>query len=141
SDPERPRPLRDRPGHGRRRDPQAPGIIRPLDVECAPAGVSAMKALDRPEAIEHASRSGLLSLQLDRLKCSLSRAYANVAHYQAAFDTAGAHPNDLQALADLARFPFTAKEDLRRNYPFGMFAAPMAAILRIHSSSGTTGSP
>src|SRR5436309_2881674 len=101
----------------------------------------AMKLLDKPEAIERASRSDLLSLQLERLKGSLSRAYANVAHYKAAFDAAGIHPDDLKALADLARYPFTAKADLRRNYPFGMFAAPMTDIVRIHASSGTTGKP
>jgi phenylacetate-CoA ligase len=100
-----------------------------------------MNPLDQPEAIERASPSELRSLQLDRLKKSLARAYGNIAHYRSAFDSAGIHPDDLRTLEDLPRFPFTTKEDLRRNYPFGMFAVPMADILRIHASSGTTGKP
>ena len=80
-------------------------------------------------------------LQLHRLKWSLRHAYENVPHYQRAFDAAGVKPADLQSLADLARFPFTAKADLRDNYPFGMFAVPRAEIARIHASSGTTGKP
>jgi phenylacetate-CoA ligase len=101
----------------------------------------AMNPLDQPEAVEKASRPELRSLQLDRLKNSLAQAYGRVEHYRRAFDAAGVHPDELKALADLARFPFTAKEDLRQNYPFGMFAVPMADILRIHASSGTTGKP
>ena len=62
-------------------------------------------------------------------------------HYRAAFDAAGVHPDDLHELADLARFPFTAKADLRDNYPFGMFAVPREQVVRVHASSGTTGKP
>ena len=62
-------------------------------------------------------------------------------HYRRAFDDAGVTPADLHTLADLARFPFTAKEDLRQNYPFGMFAVPRGEVSRIHASSGTTGKP
>ncbi len=62
-------------------------------------------------------------------------------HYRAAFDAAGVHPRDFQDLPDLARFPFTAKADLRANYPFGMFAVPREEVARIHASSGTTGKP
>jgi phenylacetate-CoA ligase len=83
----------------------------------------------------------LRALQLDRMRWSLGHAYANVPHYRAAFDAAGVHPDDLRELADLARFPFTAKADLRDNYPFGMFAVPREQVSRIHASSGTTGRP
>jgi phenylacetate-CoA ligase len=93
------------------------------------------------EPIENASRDELASLQLERLRRTLRHAYDNVAHYRNAFDGAGAHPDDLRALDDLARFPFTVKSDLRDNYPFGMFAVPRAQVVRIHASSGTTGKP
>ena len=83
----------------------------------------------------------LRALQLDRMRWSLGHAYANVPHYRAAFDAAGVHPDDLHELADLARFPFTAKADLRDNYPFGMFAVPREQVVRVHASSGTTGKP
>jgi phenylacetate-CoA ligase len=75
------------------------------------------------------------------LRRTLRHAYDNVAHYRNAFDGAGAHPDELRALDDLARFPFTVKSDLRDNYPFGMFAVPRAQVVRIHASSGTTGKP
>jgi phenylacetate-CoA ligase len=91
--------------------------------------------------IETASRDEIAALQLDRLKWSLAHAYANVPHYRTAFDAAGAHPDDIKSLADLARFPFTCKDDLRQNYPFGMFAVPREHIVRLHASSGTTGKP
>lgn len=91
--------------------------------------------------IEIASRDEISALQLKRLKWSLRHAYDNVAHYKAAFDAAGVHPDDLHDLADLAKFPFTAKQDLRDNYPFGMFAVPRDQVKRIHASSGTTGQP
>ena len=98
--------------------------------------------MDAPlEPIETASLDELRALQLTRLKETLARAHAQVPHYRAAFDAAGARPADLRRLEDLSRFPFTAKEDLRRNYPFGMFAVPMEQIVRIHASSGTTGKP
>jgi phenylacetate-CoA ligase len=83
----------------------------------------------------------LRDVQLRRLKDTLARAYANVPHYTAAFDAAGLHPNDVKSLADLAMVPFTTKEDLRRNYPYGMFAVPREEVVRIHASSGTTGKP
>ncbi|EOM76177.1 phenylacetate--CoA ligase [Rhodococcus rhodnii] len=98
---------------------------------------------DRPTigAIEHASRDEISALQLDRLRWSLQHAYDNVPHYRASFDAVGVHPSDLRDLADLAKFPFTAKADLRANYPYGMFAVPHEKISRIHASSGTTGRP
>ena len=68
-------------------------------------------------------------------------AYENVAHYRRSFDAAGVHPTDLRSLDDLARFPFTAKGDLRDNYPFAMFAVPRERVVRVHASSGTTGKP
>jgi phenylacetate-CoA ligase len=92
-------------------------------------------------AIETASRDEITNLQLERLRWSLSHAYNNVAHYREKFDAAGVHPDDLKELADLARFPFTTKQDLRDTYPFGMFAVPREKVVRIHASSGTTGKP
>ena len=93
------------------------------------------------EAIENASRDEIEALQLQRMRWSLNHAYKNVAHYKFSFDSAGVHPDDLKSLADLSRFPFTKKSDLRENYPFGMFAVPRSQINRIHASSGTTGQP
>ncbi|XVJ97458.1 phenylacetate--CoA ligase (plasmid) [Burkholderia vietnamiensis] len=94
------------------------------------------------EPIETASRDELTALQLDRLKWSLRHAYENSPVYRSKFDDdAGVHPDDLKTLADLARFPFTTKSDLRDSYPFGMFAVPQDQISRIHASSGTTGKP
>src|ERR1035438_40508 len=91
------------------------------------------------DAIENASRDEIAALQLDRLRWSLRHAYDNVAHYRKKFDAAGLRPDDLKSLADLARFPFTTKQDLRDNYPFGMFAVPREKVVRVHVSSGTTG--
>ena len=93
------------------------------------------------DPIETASRDELQALQLQRLRWSLAHAYDNVPHYKAAFDAAGVHPSDLKTLADLSRFPFTTKHDLRDNYPFGLFAVPQNQVARIHASSGTTGKP
>ena len=93
------------------------------------------------EPIETASRDELAALQLQRLRWSLHHAYDNVAHYRTAFERAGVHPDDLDTLDDLARFPFTTKADLRENYPFGMFAVPRGDVVRVHASSGTTGKP
>jgi phenylacetate-CoA ligase len=93
------------------------------------------------EPIETASRDELQALQLERLRTTLRRAYDHVPHYRRAFDERGVHPDDLKQLADLAKFPFTAKQDLRANYPFGMFAVPREQVVRIHASSGTTGKP
>ena len=92
-------------------------------------------------AIETASRDEIEALQLERMRWSLTNAYTNVPHYKQSFDAAGVHPDDLKSLADLARFPFTVKTDLRSNYPFGLFAVPRSQINRIHASSGTTGQP
>jgi phenylacetate-CoA ligase len=93
------------------------------------------------DPIEIASRDEIAALQLDRLKWSLRHAYENVPFYRASFDAAGVHPDDLTSLADLAKFPFTKKSDLRDNYPFGLFAVPRERIVRVHASSGTTGKP
>ena len=96
---------------------------------------------DDLEAVETASRDEIASVQLERLKWSLRHAYDNVSHYRNAFDKAGVHPDDLKTLSDLAKFPFTSKQDLRDHYPFGMFAVPDDQIVRVHASSGTTGKP
>lgn len=93
------------------------------------------------EAIETASRDEIQALQLKRLKWTLEHAYNNVPHYKAAFDAKGVHPSDFKTLADIAKFPFTMKKDLRDNYPFGLFAVPREQIVRLHASSGTTGKP
>jgi phenylacetate-CoA ligase len=93
------------------------------------------------EPIETASIDELRALQLRRLQWSLRHAYENVAHYRESFHSAGVHPEDLRSLDDLAKFPFTVKDDLRANYPFGMFAVPREKVLRVHASSGTTGKP
>ena len=93
------------------------------------------------EPIERASQDELQALQLTRLKQTLQHAYDKVPHYKQAFDAAGVHPDDLKTLADLSKFPFTTKKDLRANYPFGMFAVPREQVARIHASSGTTGKP
>ena len=81
----------------------------------------------------------LRDLQLDRLRTTLRSAYDHVPHYRHAFTEAGVTPEDLHELADLARFPFTAKADLRANYPFGMFAVPREQVARVHASSGDDG--
>jgi phenylacetate-CoA ligase len=93
------------------------------------------------ESIERASRDEIAALQLQRLQATLRHAYANVAHYRHAFEAAGVHPDDCRSLADLSKFPFTTKADLRANYPFGMFAVPREKVVRLHASSGTTGKP
>jgi phenylacetate-CoA ligase len=96
---------------------------------------------DDLDAIERASIDELRGLQLQRLQWSVRHAYENVPHYRAAFDAAGVHPSDVGSLSDLAGLPFTAKADLRANYPFGMFAVPQSQVARVHASSGTTGRP
>ncbi|MPY48547.1 phenylacetate--CoA ligase PaaK [Streptomyces acidicola] len=93
------------------------------------------------DAGERLDAPQLRALQVERLRASLHHAYANVAFYREAFGKAGVHPDDCRTLADLARFPFTTKEDLREHYPYGMFAVPRERIRRIHASSGTTGKP
>jgi phenylacetate-CoA ligase len=92
-------------------------------------------------AAECMPRVELAALQLARLQQTLAHAYANVPHVRAKFDAAGVKPDHLTTLADLARFPFTVKTDLRDTYPFGLFAAPREQLLRLHASSGTTGKP
>jgi phenylacetate-CoA ligase len=93
------------------------------------------------DAAERASRDEIMALQTSRLAWTLNHAYDNVAHYRKAFDTAGVKPTDFRQLSDLKHFPFTAKTDLRDNYPFGMFAVPRETLVRVHASSGTTGKP
>jgi phenylacetate-CoA ligase len=93
------------------------------------------------EPIETASVDELRALQLERLRWTVRHAYENVPHYRRAFEAAGVHPDDVRELADLAKLPFTAKADLRDNYPFGMFAVPREQVARVHASSGTTGQP
>ena len=98
------------------------------------------RALDRSDAAVPASVDELRALQLERFKETIARA-AQVPHYRNGFAAAGIRPGDVKSLGDLAKFPFTTKEDLRQNYPFGMFAVPMNEIVRVHASSGTTGKP
>jgi len=93
------------------------------------------------EPIEKSSVDELRSLQLKRLKATLHHAYAYSPVYRAKFDAVGIHPDDCNSLADLSKFPFTVKSDLRDSYPFGMFAVPQSQVVRIHASSGTTGKP
>ena len=93
------------------------------------------------EPIERASRDELAALQLDRLRQTLQRAYDFVPFYRTQFESYAVHPSDLRELADLARFPFTVKGDLREHYPFGMLAVPRRLLARVHASSGTTGTP
>ncbi|MCP4332121.1 MAG: phenylacetate--CoA ligase [Gammaproteobacteria bacterium] len=96
---------------------------------------------DELEPIEKASADELRALQFERMQWTLRHAYANVPMYQDKFDAAGVHPDDLKSLEDLAKFPYTTKQDLRDNYPFGTFAVPMEQVVRVHASSGTTGKP
>jgi phenylacetate-CoA ligase len=93
-----------------------------------------------PDA-ETMPREALSALQTSRLRQTLQRAYAEVPHYRKKFDSAGVNPDAFKSPADIARFPFTLKADLRDNYPFGMFAVPRAKLVRVHASSGTTGKP
>ena len=93
------------------------------------------------EPIEAASMDELQSLQLARMRATVEHAYSKVGHYRQSFDAAGVAPGDLVDLADLARFPFLTKDDMRDNYPFGMFAVPRPEVVRVHASSGTTGKP
>jgi phenylacetate-CoA ligase len=86
-------------------------------------------------------REALEAIQLRRLQATLARVYAAVPFYRKQFDQAGLKPGDIQSLKDLRKIPFTTKQDLRENYPFGMFAVPMDNVVRIHASSGTTGQP
>jgi phenylacetate-CoA ligase len=92
-------------------------------------------------AAESMPRADLAALQLRRLKETVARAYTNVPHVRKKFDAAGATPDHLKTLDDIARFPFATKSDLRDNFPFGLFAVPREEVLRLHASSGTTGKP
>ncbi|HEX5773910.1 MAG TPA: phenylacetate--CoA ligase, partial [Geomobilimonas sp.] len=93
------------------------------------------------EEFETLPRQALEALQLKRLQSMLERVYANVPFYRTAFERAGIRPDVVQSLQDLQRLPFTTKQDMRDSYPYGLFAAPMEEIVRIHASSGTTGKP
>jgi len=93
------------------------------------------------DPIEFASRDEISALQLQRLQWSVRHAYDNVDHFRKKCVVKGVHPDDLKTLADLSKFPFTTKDDLRQTYPFGMFAVPMDQVVRVHASSGTTGKP
>ncbi|MNZ42057.1 Phenylacetate-coenzyme A ligase [compost metagenome] len=93
------------------------------------------------DPMETASVDALRQHQLERLRWSLKHAYDNVPLYRQRFEAAGVHPDDLKSLDDLAKFPFTGKNDLRDNYPYGMFAVPQQEVVRLHASSGTTGKP
>jgi phenylacetate-CoA ligase len=91
------------------------------------------------EEYETLPREALEALQLKRLQQVVNRVYHSVGFYKKSFDKAGVAPEDIKTLDDLKRFPFTIKQDLRDNYPFGLFAAPMSSVVRLHASSGTTG--
>jgi phenylacetate-CoA ligase len=109
-----------------------------MTIADRPAAPPAAGSLD---AAERMGTDELRALQLERLRATLQHAYENVPHYRRSFDDAGVHPDDCRELADLARFPTTSKDDLRENYPFGMFAVPREQVRRVHASSGTTGRP
>lgn len=93
------------------------------------------------EKYETMARHALEALQLKRLQKQITRVYATVPYYASKMDKAGVRPKDIKTLADIQRLPFTTKEDLRKNYPFGLFTVPMEEVIRIHASSGTTGKP
>ncbi|MCX7896963.1 MAG: phenylacetate--CoA ligase [Rhodocyclaceae bacterium] len=93
------------------------------------------------DAIETASRDEIIALQTERIAWTLAHAYRNIPYMRAKFEAAGVRPEDFKELSDLAKFPFTTKQDLRETYPFGMFAVPLSQVARIHASSGTTGKP
>ena len=94
-----------------------------------------------PPILETLARADLRRLQLERLQKILSYVWSKVPYYRERFTAAGVRPDDLRYLEDISRFPFTVKDDLRRNYPFGLFAVPLEQVPRIHASSGTTGKP
>lgn len=99
------------------------------------------KSIALLDEAERASRDEIIALQTERLKTTLHHAYTNSPFYKRQFDEAGVHPDDFHQLSDLSKFPFTVKNDLRDNYPFGMFSVPKEKLVRIHGSSGTTGKP
>ena len=100
-----------------------------------------MHKLGKLDRMETASVDELRHEQLQRLRWSVWHAYTNVPHYRKAFDAIGLKPMDINSLEDIAKIPFTGKNDLRDNYPFNMFAVPMKKVVRVHASSGTTGKP
>ena len=91
------------------------------------------------DPIETASRDEISALQLERLKWSVRHTYDNVEPYRKKCEAKGVHPDDLKCLADLGKFPFMTKSDLRDHYPFGLFAVPRNKLARLHATSGTTG--
>jgi phenylacetate-CoA ligase len=93
------------------------------------------------EDAETMPREDLEQLQLERLQSTLNRVYKNVKYYRNSFDDIGIEPSDIRSREDLEKIPFTTKDDLRDNYPYGMFAFPLREVVRIHSSTGTTGKP
>ncbi len=88
---------------------------------------------------EAMGREELEQLQLERLQATLARVYMNVPFYRKKFDELGINPDEFRSLDDLRKLPFTMKNDLRENYPYGLFAVPLREVVRIHASSGTTG--
>ena len=100
-----------------------------------------MQKVGKLDRMETASVDELRHEQLRRLRWSVWHAYTNVPHYRSAFDAIDLKPEDINSLEDIAKIPFTGKEDLRNNYPFKMFAVPMHKVVRVHASSGTTGKP
>src|SRR5680860_1195893 len=100
-----------------------------------------MQKVGKLDRMETASVDELRHEQLQRLRWSVWHAYTNVPHYRNAFDAIGLKPMDINSLDDIARIPFTGKDDLRKIYPFNMFAVPMKKVVRVHASSGTTGKP
>ena len=93
------------------------------------------------ERIEIASRDEIVGLQLQRMRWTIRHMWDNVPYQRARFEAAGVGPDDLRSLADLARYPFMTKDELRANYPFGLLAVPQDRVVRLHASSGTTGKP
>ncbi|MHB8063535.1 MAG: phenylacetate--CoA ligase family protein, partial [Ruminiclostridium sp.] len=91
--------------------------------------------------VECMSRSSMKELQLERLKTAVKMAYDKVPMYKRKFDDIGLKPEHIQTLKDIEKIPFTTKNDLRDNYPYGLFAVPLKKIVRLHASSGTTGKP
>ncbi|PHM74068.1 phenylacetate--CoA ligase PaaK [Xenorhabdus kozodoii] len=100
------------------------------------------KSAEQPlDSIEFASRDEIQAWQFKQMKWTLNHAYNNVPMYRQKFDAAGVHPSDFKQLSDITQFPYTTKHDLREHYPFDTFAVPMEQVVRIHASSGMTGSP
>src|ERR1700757_3804848 len=116
-------------------------LAAPITSHFSLKSMSPQKSAVPLEPIERASQDELRALQLTRLKWSLQHAYDRVRHYRERFNALGLHPSNLRTLEDLGKYPFTVKDDLRRNYPFGMLATAREDLIRIHASSGTTGKP